>query len=110
MNNLKLSSFQKIFCQNFATKAKIKFLGKRSLLNNNNHNELNNNNNNSNNLNNQNNKSFSNDINNQNYFSINKYRINISEEESDIINNGGPIKIRDWTKIKLKPKNILIKK
>ena len=51
MNNLKLTSFQKILSQNFATKAKIKFLGKRSLLVNNN------------NLNNQSNKSYSNDVN-----------------------------------------------
>ena len=89
MNNLKLTSFQRIISKNFGTKAHIKFLGKRSLLAT------------DNNLNNE----ESNEINTDNYFTINKYRIDISEEESEIINNGGDIKIRDWTKIKLKSKN-----
>jgi hypothetical protein len=102
MNNIKLTSFQRIITKNFATKAKIKFLGKRSLLTE------------TNNLNNQSNKNFSSDIisNNvveptitSNSFTINRYRIDISEEESEIINNGGPTNIRDWTKITLKPKN-----
>ena len=102
MNNIKLTSFQRIITKNFATKAHIKFLGKRSLLVNNNipnndHKPIVTNDNKPNNA--------SNEINSDNFFTINKYRIDISEEESEIINNGGPTIIRDWTKIKLKPKN-----
>lgn len=87
MNSFKLNSFQRIITKNFATKARIQFLGKRSLLTNKNENQN------------------QNEINYDNSFTINKYRLDISEEECEIVNNGGPINIRDWTKIKLKPKN-----
>ena len=88
MNNTKLNSLQRIITKNFATKAKINFLGKRSLL-----------------VNNKIVDNQTNDFKSENYFTINKYRIDITSEESEIINNGGPLNIRDWTKIKLKPRN-----
>ena len=36
--------------------------------------------------------------------SFNKYRPVITQEEMDIINNGGVLNIKDWNKIKLKKK------
>jgi hypothetical protein len=89
MNNIKISNFQKIFSFNFASKAKIKFIGKRSLLINNKNTHKTNDSNNY--------------LNNQTHFSFTakRYTPSISEEECEIINNGGPLFIADWKKIKL---------
>jgi hypothetical protein len=101
INNL----FQKSF-KNFssATKAKIKFLGKRSrslLLHDLNH--INNNSTSSNKITNDTHvsKPISNTFINS---TLNKYRSLITLEEMEIINNGGPLNFTDWNKIKLKKK------
>lgn len=95
-------NFQNIIFKNYSSvaKAKIQFLGKRSLLPKDFHKETTN-------IKVQpttkieENKTNNNSIIN---FSLNKNRTKISNEESEIINNGGPLVFPDWNKIKLKPK------
>ena len=97
----------KIFQRNFSTvtKAKIKFLGKRSLLNRNPETHLENNihnvDKNFNILENNNSKK----VKIQQNIILNSYRLKVTNEEMEIVNNGGPLNVADWTKIKLKPKN-----
>lgn len=101
-------NLQNLISKNFsaATKAKIKFLGKRSLLpQDNNHNshtvKQTSSNNNSNN---KPQETMSRLYNPLSSFTLNSYRISLSNEEIEVINNGGPLNLPDWNKIKLKPK------
>ena len=100
-------NLQKIILRNFsgATKAKIKFLGKRSLLpQDHSHNLLSTKETENHNINTniqKESKSFKNSL---SSFTLNSYRIKVSDEETDIINNGGSWNLPDWNKIKLKPK------
>lgn len=95
-----------VISKNFsaATKAKIKFIGKRSLLpkdhNHNSHSQKETEINNSHKQNDQ-LKSNNNPL---SSFTLNSYRLKISNEELEVINNGGPLNFPDWNKIKLKPK------
>lgn len=102
------NNLQKLISRNFsaATKAKIKFLGKRSLLIQD-HPHISqssnqtSNNNNSTNKNQQTRSSLNNPL---SSFTLNNYRVNLSNEEIEVINNGGPLNLPDWNKIHLKPK------
>jgi len=105
ISNTLNKSLQKIIYKNFAnaTKAKIKFLGKRSLL----PHDFHQNNSHSSNSNSQLNKPQESKPIPNNYFNtftLNSYRTVISNEEIETINNGGPLNLHDWNKIKLKPK------
>lgn len=103
MNNKNLTlNVINLISRKFSTKAKIKFIGKRSLIDNKgtqNH--------------------FSDSIRKSSpqassqilknniplsSFTLNSYRLQMSKEEIEIVNNGGPLNFSDWTKIKLKPK------
>lgn len=101
-------NLQKIISKNFsyATKAKIKFLGKRSLLpqdqSHNSHTTKETQNNKINNTNTQ--QELKSSKNPLSSFTLNSFRLKISNEEIEIINNGGPFNLPDWNKIKLKPK------
>lgn len=101
-------NLQKLISKNFsaATKAKIKFLGKRSLLpqdyiQNSHTVKETSSNNNSNNKHQETKSSLYNPLSN---FTLNSYRVSLSNEEIEVINNGGPLNLPDWNKIKLKPK------
>lgn len=102
------NNLQKLILKNFsaATKAKIKFLGKRSLLahdfNHNSHTAKETlNKNSSSNKQQETRSSLNNPL---SSFTLNSYRIKLSNEEIEVINNGGPLNLPDWNKIKLKPK------
>lgn len=104
MNNKNLClNIKNLISKNFSTKAKIKFIGKRSLFDNK-HNEKNE----TSSL-----RKSTSPASNQtskihiplSSFTLNSYRLQMSKEEMEIVNNGGPINFPDWAKIKLKPKN-----
>jgi len=100
-------NLQNIISKNFstATKTKIKFIGKRSVL----PQDYNHNANSIKETHNQNNNSYKQNETKQaqnpsSSFTLNSYRLKISNEEIEVINNGGPLNLPDWNKIKLKPK------
>ncbi len=100
-------NFQKIISKNFsaATKAKIKFIGKRSLLpqEQQSHNSFSTKETLNHNLNTNKQQESKPSQNLLSSFTLNSYRIKLSNEEMEIINNGGPLNMPDWNKIKLKP-------
>lgn len=101
-------NFQKYISKNFsaATKAKIKFLGKRSLLPQEfNHSSQSSEETSTNNNNTKKQQEIKSSFNNPlSSFTLNSYRVKLSNEEIEVINNGGPLNLPDWNKIKIKPK------